>query len=317
MKASASWSAGCGTASIPASASAWRWRASAAELDGGTASDSSTRWTPASTADSACPPAPPTSPPETKPTAPAAASSSCARSSGASSAPTIRHWSQHLDACLGCRGCEPVCPSGVGYGRGLEAARERLFDGPRPAPLARMVLGVFRPRAPVAAAVHDGAGASRHRHSSRACRNGRLGFAMGMLDATVTGGGARAAVPTELARALDPPPATHAALDRRPLPRLRHGHPVQPRARGDPAHPRGQRLPGHEVPGQVCCGALHEHAGDRGAARALAAAERRRLAVTRPIHRGEQRRVRRPAQGLRPPAGRRRGRARSATGSGT
>ena len=33
---------------------------------------------------------------------------------------------QHLDACLGCRGCEPVCPSGVGYGRGLEAARELL-----------------------------------------------------------------------------------------------------------------------------------------------------------------------------------------------
>src|SRR5256885_14516013 len=34
---------------------------------------------------------------------------------------------QHLDACLGCRGCEPVCPSGVSYGRGLEIARERLY----------------------------------------------------------------------------------------------------------------------------------------------------------------------------------------------
>src|SRR5438067_7075470 len=29
----------------------------------------------------------------------------------------------HLDRCLGCRGCEPVCPSGVGYGHGLAAAR--------------------------------------------------------------------------------------------------------------------------------------------------------------------------------------------------
>src|SRR5438445_7411777 len=29
----------------------------------------------------------------------------------------------HLDRCLGCRGCEPVCPSGVGYGRGLAGAR--------------------------------------------------------------------------------------------------------------------------------------------------------------------------------------------------
>src|SRR5262245_31693567 len=34
----------------------------------------------------------------------------------------------HLDRCLGCRGCEPVCPSGVAYGHGLEAARERLAE---------------------------------------------------------------------------------------------------------------------------------------------------------------------------------------------
>src|SRR3989442_4531564 len=32
----------------------------------------------------------------------------------------------HLDRCLGCRGCQPVCPSGVGYGHGIEAAPERV-----------------------------------------------------------------------------------------------------------------------------------------------------------------------------------------------
>src|SRR2546430_16381024 len=45
----------------------------------------------------------------------------------------------HLDRCLGCRGCEPVCPSGVGYGHGLEAAPERVSrarGGPRPPPAA-------------------------------------------------------------------------------------------------------------------------------------------------------------------------------------
>ena len=46
----------------------------------------------------------------------------------------------HLDRCLGCRGCEPVCPSGVGYGRGLEAARTALAGARGPSPLARAAL---------------------------------------------------------------------------------------------------------------------------------------------------------------------------------
>jgi glycolate oxidase iron-sulfur subunit len=34
----------------------------------------------------------------------------------------------HLDQCLGCRACEPACPSGVAYGRILEDARAVLTD---------------------------------------------------------------------------------------------------------------------------------------------------------------------------------------------
>ena len=33
---------------------------------------------------------------------------------------------RHLDRCLGCRGCESACPSGVEYGRALESIRARI-----------------------------------------------------------------------------------------------------------------------------------------------------------------------------------------------
>src|SRR2546425_11631693 len=56
----------------------------------------------------------------------------------------------HLDRCLRCPAREPVCPSGVGYGRGLETAR---------APLAAHRRGGVSPLAPPAPAALARSGA--------------------------------------------------------------------------------------------------------------------------------------------------------------
>jgi glycolate oxidase iron-sulfur subunit len=87
----------------------------------------------------------------------------------------------HLDACLGCRGCEPVCPSGVGYGRGLEAAREQLFVQRGLSWLARSVLGVFRYRALWRGLFTMARLFRATRLPGAMAGNGRMRFGMGML----------------------------------------------------------------------------------------------------------------------------------------
>jgi glycolate oxidase iron-sulfur subunit len=171
---------------------------------------------------------------------------------------------QHLDACLGCRGCEPVCPSGVSYGRGLEQARERLFERRGASALARVVLGIFRHERLWRPLFSIGR-ALRATGIPRALAGGsRVGFQMGMLAAT------RPAT-------RDLRPATHdsrpATRDPQPVALFRgcvmdtlfdHVHEATRRT----LEANGYQV--REVAGQSCCGALHEHAGDRESARELA-----------------------------------------------
>jgi glycolate oxidase iron-sulfur subunit len=57
----------------------------------------------------------------------------------ANGAPMDASYVEHLDLCLACRGCETACPSGVPYGRLIEAAREGIEEQRRRSPLAGLL----------------------------------------------------------------------------------------------------------------------------------------------------------------------------------
>lgn len=183
----------------------------------------------------------------------------------------------HLDQCLGCRGCETACPSGVPYGHLLEATRERLAEA-RALPLvARMVLAVFaheallRPALALARFVRWLGLARLAIHVLPA----RFAMPAAMLDATArptpAAGQGHSAGPLVLRER-----ATYLAAETPPRAALLTGCVMEGLlAPINRATERQLAAHGHcavAAAHQVCCGALHAHAGDAATARELAKA---------------------------------------------
>ncbi len=187
----------------------------------------------------------------------------------------------HLDRCLGCRACEPVCPSGVPYGSLLEMARESarsarppsratramlwLFDRPR---RRRIVLGLARWMRGLGLARLCGAFLSGN--ATAPIRRALL-----MLDgsrawsaARFPGGGVRPSSgepDSGRARIPDSDAARAALLDG-----CVQGDLFDRVNRATQAVLRVNGLELVGAPGQGCCGAIHAHAGDMEGARRLA-----------------------------------------------
>jgi glycolate dehydrogenase iron-sulfur subunit len=181
-------------------------------------------------------------------------------------APTDPVLAVHLDRCLGCRACEPVCPSGVRYGQGLEAARDRLTRARGVPWLARAALWALTSPG-VSPVVYRFARLLRATGLPRLLAGwGRMRFAMGMLAATAPkGGNGRQRAATDHGRPL---PSSAVLLFRGCVMQglFSHVHDATIRT----LSVNGYEI--REIPGQVCCGALHAHAGLLDEARALARA---------------------------------------------
>jgi glycolate oxidase iron-sulfur subunit len=172
----------------------------------------------------------------------------------------------HLDRCLGCRGCEPACPSGVGYGRGLQAAREILTRKNGIPARTRAVLAMFGNRA-LWRTAFGGARVLRGLGFADS-----LGSLMGMVAATRPGiPVARHPSPPSLRSGQAPPirpsPVARVVMFRGCIMDVlfRHVHDATRRT----LEANGFQVV--EAAGQQCCGAPHEHAGDTPSARRLGA----------------------------------------------
>jgi glycolate oxidase iron-sulfur subunit len=178
----------------------------------------------------------------------------------------------HIDRCLGCRACEPVCPSGVEYGTLLELARYTATSRVPQGWLTRTLLTVMASR-PLRSALFLGGRVLRA--AGLAALGAKLIPAVGPLRNAKLGLAMLAATSAWRPR---PSGGVDHAIGEAPASRGKVGILVGCVQEGlygrvNDATIRTLEANGFQVVsvrGQDCCGALHAHGGDLDRARALA-----------------------------------------------
>jgi len=184
---------------------------------------------------------------------------------------TSSAFATHIDRCLGCRACEQVCPAGVEYGQLLEASRAVLLESQPKSDFANRVLRIVLRKIWLSPS--------------------RLRFFFGMSRLFRDLGLARLLLKLRLARLISPRAEFGLAL-------LESSRPMFSQKRAEKSNPSGENvllfagcvgeglfarvnratkrvlrannLNVSTPTDQVCCGALHAHAGDLKGARKLA-----------------------------------------------
>ncbi len=181
----------------------------------------------------------------------------------------------HIDLCLGCRGCETVCPSGVPYGHLLEAARvevakEKSARGSSSETLQRVVLNqvftrtwLLRAAMALARWFRD-SGLARAVFSGPLVR-GRPRFALALLLASRSSF-ARVRSRTNSTEKVQTTGATRVALLKGCV--MEGLFRETNRATSRVIARNGYELA--DADGQGCCGAIHAHAGQLEVAKDLA-----------------------------------------------
>jgi glycolate oxidase iron-sulfur subunit len=184
---------------------------------------------------------------------------------------TSSAFGKHIDRCLGCRACEQVCPAGVEYGQLLEASRAVLRESQPKSDFANRLLRVVLRKIWLSP--------------------GRLRFFFGASRLFRDLGLARLLLKLRLARLISPRAEFGLALLENSRPVFRQKPTEKSNASGENVLLfagcvgeglfarvnratervlRANNLNVSTPTDQVCCGALHAHAGDLEGARKLA-----------------------------------------------